>query len=149
MLTIFKMAQVLTHQDMDARITLFVAQRMTDMEARLDLLEVETADMKGRTADLKVDTADMKARTADLEVDTADMKARTADLEGRMSVFEMLTQPLYVVYNVARVVPVVSVVLSASSVPRVGKRAAVRRLHRADLVREMAGMLAWTCDFNW
>ncbi len=36
---------------------------------------------------------------------------------------------------------VVSVVLSASSVPRVGMRAAVRRLHRADLVREMAGML--------
>ncbi len=35
----------------------------------------------------------------------------------------------------------IQVVLSASSVPRVGKRAAVRRLHRADLVREMAGML--------
>ncbi len=35
----------------------------------------------------------------------------------------------------------VCVVLSSSSVPRVGKRAAVRRLHRADLVREMAGML--------
>ncbi len=35
----------------------------------------------------------------------------------------------------------VSVVLSSSSVPRVGKRAAVRRLNRADLVREMAGML--------
>ncbi len=36
---------------------------------------------------------------------------------------------------------VVIVVLSSSSVPRVGKRAAVRRLNRADLVREMAGML--------
>ncbi len=36
---------------------------------------------------------------------------------------------------------VMCVVLSASSVPRVGKGAAVRRLHRADLVREMAGML--------
>ncbi len=36
---------------------------------------------------------------------------------------------------------VVCVVLSSSSVPRVGKRAAVRRLHRAFLVREMAGML--------
>ncbi len=36
---------------------------------------------------------------------------------------------------------VVLVVLSSSSVPRVGTRAAVRRLHRADLVREMAGML--------
>ncbi len=36
---------------------------------------------------------------------------------------------------------VVCVVLSASSVPRVGKRAAVRRLHRGHLVREMAGML--------
>ncbi len=36
---------------------------------------------------------------------------------------------------------VVIVVLSSSSVPRVGKRAAVRRLHRADLVQEMAGML--------
>ncbi len=37
---------------------------------------------------------------------------------------------------------VVLVVLSSSSVPRVGQKAAVRRLHRADLVREMAGMLA-------
>ncbi len=36
---------------------------------------------------------------------------------------------------------VVLVVLSSSSVPRVGLKAAVRRLHRADLVREMAGML--------
>ncbi len=36
---------------------------------------------------------------------------------------------------------VVLAVLSSSSVPRVGTRAAVRRLHRADLVREMAGML--------
>ncbi len=36
---------------------------------------------------------------------------------------------------------VVIVVLSSSSVPRVGTRAAVRRLHRAFLVREMAGML--------
>ncbi len=36
---------------------------------------------------------------------------------------------------------VVLVVLSSSSVPRVGMRSAVRRLHRADLVREMAGML--------
>ncbi len=36
---------------------------------------------------------------------------------------------------------VVLVVLSSSSVPRVGARAAVRRLHRADLVQEMAGML--------
>ncbi len=35
----------------------------------------------------------------------------------------------------------VCVVLSSSSVPRVGKRAAVRRLNRADLVREMAEML--------
>ncbi len=41
----------------------------------------------------------------------------------------------------------VCVVLSASSVPRVGRKAAVRRLHRADLVREMAGMLgSWD---NW
>ncbi len=36
---------------------------------------------------------------------------------------------------------VVLIVLSSSSVPRVGTRAAVRRLNRADLVREMAGML--------
>ncbi len=36
---------------------------------------------------------------------------------------------------------VVIVVLSSSSIPRVGLRAAVRRLNRADLVREMAGML--------
>ncbi len=35
----------------------------------------------------------------------------------------------------------VYVVLSSSSIPRLGKRAAVRRLHRDDLVREMAGML--------
>ncbi len=33
------------------------------------------------------------------------------------------------------------VVLSSSSIPRVGTRAAVRRLHRAFLVREMAGMM--------
>ncbi len=37
---------------------------------------------------------------------------------------------------------VVLVVLSSSSVHRVGMKAAVRRLHRADLVREMAGILA-------
>ncbi len=36
---------------------------------------------------------------------------------------------------------VVLMVLSSSSVPRVGLKAAVRRLHRADLVREMAGIL--------
>ncbi len=36
---------------------------------------------------------------------------------------------------------VVLVVLSSSSVSRVGLKAAVRRLNRADLVREMAGML--------
>ncbi len=36
---------------------------------------------------------------------------------------------------------VVLVVLSSSSVPRVGTRSAVRRLNRSDLVREMAGML--------
>ncbi len=52
-----------------------------------------------------------------------------------------LKRALHVPLN-KRPARVVLVVLSSSSVPRVGMKAAVRRLHRADLVREMAEMLA-------
>ncbi len=60
--------------------------------------------------------------------------------EIRLEVYQELRRAVQVPLK-KRPARVVLVVLSSSSVPRVGLKAAVRRLHRADLVREMAGML--------
>ncbi len=64
----------------------------------------------------------------------------TKTSEREISISEDLRQATRVPLN-KRPARVVCVVLSSSSVPRVGLKAAVRRLNRADLVREMAGML--------
>ncbi len=78
-------------------------------------------------------------RLANTQVVRRDLENTT--YEGRSSYLRLLLT--FVEQHVARrsASLIVCIVLSSSSIPRVGMRAAVRRLHRTDLVREMAGML--------
>ncbi len=100
--------------------------------ATLDLDPVFTATYCGTLTSFSSSLYDDEEAMGSIFVDRVD--------EIRLEVYQELRRAVQVPLK-KRPARVVLVVLSSSSVPRVGLKAAVRRLHRADLVREMAGML--------